>query len=455
MSADGAWFNGVLEPYQREGVEFLLDRPNAILADDVGLGKTPQALAYIGRLEEREELRRWENSLCRILWVTEKNLVEQTTARVEQFLPQFLVATGDDLDAMNKTKKGRASWQQRFAVGPDILVLSHDLAKNRESMLARTRPKLLVIDETKAVQGGEKLTQAMLEYTKRSSRVVALTATPCENHPMELYWLLRVAGVKDLWPRGVFERDFVQMREVSLGRGRVGRKPHDWKYGKAEEVSELLANHMLLREASGVGIPLPERVGESIAYVPLTAEELSQYEKASERTDQGVVGAMEAAAREAGGRSSLVDDLLRRVLDMNGEQSIVYSGSLYMLDLIEAGLAGVGISSVRIEGRVSDADREQAVRRHRSGEVQVLLGSSVLERGLDLQHCRRMVSVDSSWNPSREHQREGRMRRYGSPHATYEHLTLLPDVPLAKAKVGKLSRKRAMADAVLPRLAVQ
>ena len=75
---------------------------------------------------------------------------------------------------------------------------------------------------------------------------------------------------------------------------------------------------------------------------------------------------------------------------------------------------------------------------------QVLLGSKILERGLNLQEVRVLISLDPSYNPAREVQREGRIRRIGSPHDTYEHLTLLPDTPDARAKWKLLADKRAM-----------
>jgi hypothetical protein len=78
----------------------------------------------------------------------------------------------------------------------------------------------------------------------------------------------------------------------------------------------------------------------------------------------------------------------------------------------------------------------------------VLLGSRVLERGLNLQHCRLLISLDPSWNPARERQREGRIRRIGSQHPTYEHIVLLPDTALTGIKMSKLARKANTAAAV-------
>ena len=78
----------------------------------------------------------------------------------------------------------------------------------------------------------------------------------------------------------------------------------------------------------------------------------------------------------------------------------------------------------------------------------MLIGSKVLERGLNLQHCRVLLSLDSSWNPAREAQRTGRICRIGSPHASVEHVTFLGDTPVTRRKVEQLHNRRAMAEAV-------
>jgi SNF2 family DNA or RNA helicase len=157
---------------------------------------------------------------------------------------------------------------------------------------------------------------------------------------------------------------------------------------------------------------------------------------------------MEQAAKISGAESRLVDELMIELDAMGDESAIVYCEYLEVLDLVEERLTERGISMARIEGKIKEADRAAAVEAHRGGSARVLLASRVLERGLNLQHCRTLISLDSSWNPARERQREGRVRRIGSPHQTFRHLTLLPDTPLTRAKLGQLSNKTASAAAI-------
>lgn len=48
-------FHGALKQHQAQAVNFLLATPKALLADDVGLGKTIEAIAYITELKDDGE----------------------------------------------------------------------------------------------------------------------------------------------------------------------------------------------------------------------------------------------------------------------------------------------------------------------------------------------------------------------------------------------------------------
>lgn len=60
------------------------------------------------------------------------------------------------------------------------------------------------------------------------------------------------------------------------------------------------------------------------------------------------------------------------------------------------------------------------------GEVDVLLSTDVLSEGQNLQQAQAVLSYDMPWNPQRVVQRNGRILRLRSPHATAYLYTLLP-----------------------------
>ena len=66
-------------------------------------------------------------------------------------------------------------------------------------------------------------------------------------------------------------------------------------------------------------------------------------------------------------------------------------------------------------------------------ETDVLIATDLLSEGLNLQDAERVVHYDLPWSPARLAQRVGRIDRLGSPHRTISTVTFLPPPALARA----------------------
>jgi SNF2 family DNA or RNA helicase len=256
--------------------------------------------------------------------------------------------------------------------------------------------------------------------------------------------VLEAIGAPDLWPRHHFESRFVDWRPAyQLPTGRwVEKKAIGFLPGKAEEMRDYLRGCMLRRTAEDVGLRLPVRVGERHRWVQLTEAQQAAYDDASKRVGLSAHAARERAGKIHEAESSLVDALMEEIAKRPDEKIVVGCETLDVVEMVTERLTAAGIGNRRIEGQTKTSDRDSAISDFRNEpEVRVLVGSRVLERGLDLQFARVLISLDSSYNPQREHQREGRVCRIGSPHETYEHLTLLPDTAHGRAKLRELERK--------------
>ena len=69
-------------------------------------------------------------------------------------------------------------------------------------------------------------------------------------------------------------------------------------------------------------------------------------------------------------------------------------------------------------GRWCAISRDEAKRRFREGEADVLLCTEAAAEGLNFQFCGALVNYDMPWNPMRVEQRIGRIDRLGQRHAT-------------------------------------
>lgn len=439
-----------LHPHQEDGVRFLLDHPRAVLADDVGLGKTITAAEYIRRLNTRSV----HPDSPAVVWVTDATLIPQTVEELTRHLPSFRVTSTNHAGFASKpTRKGQAAFADEFGAGVDALVTSYQWVNSRRDQEAAAwHPRLVVLDEVMAIKGTSHMWSAITAVTGRSDRCVALTATPLENDPMETYAVLDALGTPGLWPRGLFERDFVAWREpyeVSPGQW-TDRQPVAFLPGVVEPFRHYLSGFMLRRTAGQVGLALPTIARETVM-VSLSPAQQRAYDAAKKRAGLRGHQLRQKAALSTAGESVLVDECVRLLsTTYTAGKVVVYAENLGMLDLLEDAFTRAGISHVRIEGSVKPRDRESALGDFRTTNgPRVLFGSKVLERGLNLQVSSVLISLDSTYNPAREIQREGRIRRIGSPHDVVKHVTLLPQTPDALRKMDTLSRKLRTAAAVL------
>ncbi|EFQ83220.1 helicase C-terminal domain protein [Aeromicrobium marinum DSM 15272] len=449
-------FTGSLEPHQLDAADWLMDHPRALLADDVGLGKTVEAIAYIARLDYAGELPEGRTS---VIWITEASLLKQTAEEFARFAPSLAVLTSDDrLFEPGGSTLRWARFHSKFPSGVDVVVVSHELAGNRGSVLNDRfgTPPLVVIDEAMALKSGGPRHTRISEITAAATRVLAMTATPYENSPLETYNILRLLHLPDLWTSGEFDSRFVEWAPAYQIPGTwktVPARPLGVRPEARAELAAYLHKVMLRRTVEDIGGAVPVRVGEQVRWVELSSEQADAYDVAAQ--NRGGVGHIRrtVAARGAGDSSALVDEFMR-YLDSPKTPSkvIVYCETLGIIHMVCERLEAAGIGHVSIEGANKAPDRTIALAAFRDRpEVRVLVGSKVLELGLNIQHCNALVTLDCSDNPQRERQREGRIRRLGSPHETYTHLTLMPETPTARKKWQTLERKRREAEALLRR----
>ncbi len=172
-----------LNPHQVEAALFAFKSPlskGAILADEVGLGKTIEAGLLLSQ--------KWTEGKRRILIITPANLRKQWSQEMEEkfFLPTLI------LESKNYNKMRKDGVYRPFE--QDALVIcSFQFAARHEEELMTTRWDLVVIDEAHRLRNvyrtdnkiGRRLKNALSNSPK-----VLLTATPLQNSLMELYGLV-------------------------------------------------------------------------------------------------------------------------------------------------------------------------------------------------------------------------------------------------------------------------
>ena len=172
-----------LNPHQLEAALFAFKSPlskGAILADEVGLGKTIEAGLVLAQ--------KWTEGKRRILIITPANLRKQWTQEMAEkfFLPTVI------LESKNYNQMKRAGERRPFEQNA-MVVCSYQFAANKSEELMTTRWDLVVMDEAHRLRNvyrpdnkiGNALKSALVNAPK-----LLLTATPLQNSLMELYGLV-------------------------------------------------------------------------------------------------------------------------------------------------------------------------------------------------------------------------------------------------------------------------
>lgn len=422
---DGSSLGAGLASHQLQALEWLCDdRPAAVLADPTGAGKTAVACDYLAHTFAVE-------GATRGVWVTEAHLVPQTLRELRRFLPRLPCAAWSE-------------WRQ----GP-LVVVSYDMVTRRTEQLVRFGAEVTVLDEASALKNIGPRAEAAKRVIAQAWQRLALTATPMEVDAMETYRLLRLLGASKLPPEADFERFLVWQSFGNGDRKAVGIRPETLPALRAT-----LAPFVLRREIDELGLVLPKLI-EAQVWVELTPLQTSAYAAAARAwSDLARAQRRDKACMAAGGRSAKAEAAVAWLqTHPEIDKVVLFAENLEHLTIAEDLLDQADLGWVRMDGGTARAGRADAVLRFRDDPaVRVLLGTRVLERGIDgLQHAGVLLSLGSSFNPAREAHRVGRLRRPGSPYPVVRHVTSLTDTEYERRKWATVDRRAADSRAVLGR----
>jgi SNF2 family DNA or RNA helicase len=419
----------------------------------VGLGKTVTTAAYLGHLADTKVIATGTRRE-RALLVVPAALIPQWRGELARFLPGLSVVDSSQKSFANPSKRQAVANLHLYGqAGPDLTLVSYEHLRGRKDVLAHERFTVVVLDEASAVKGRGKEHDATYEVTKAAKHTLALTATPVETDVMGTWGILRAIRAPGLPTQQAWGHNFALWDEgyqPAYGPA-VPPKPIGLRPEGLAELRHYLSGVALRRTAADVGLTLPLPTGPAFEWVDLTPPQRAAYDRAEK-----LIGLLRHQRREeacgwVNNRSAkaeaAVNWLLRRP---DVDKVVVWAERLDHLTVMAYLLDAARIRWVRIDGSNDQDERAAAADAFRDDpEVRVLLGSNVLQRGLNLQHARVLLSLGSTFNHADDEQRAGRIRRIGSPHATYEHVTFVTNTPHEWRKAATVATRADDAAAVL------
>lgn len=175
-----------LTPHQIDAALFAFKSPlsnGAILADEVGLGKTIEAGIVISQ--------HWAELNRTILIIAPSNLRKQWVNELKEkfFLPSIIL---EKKTFTNELDKGNLN---PFNQKDKIIICSYEFARSKAVYLKNTAWNLIVIDEAHRLRNVYKKQNVTANTIKRAldgKRKILLTATPLQNSILELYGMVSI-----------------------------------------------------------------------------------------------------------------------------------------------------------------------------------------------------------------------------------------------------------------------
>ena len=405
-------------PHQLETAKQVIENMNgkAILADEVGLGKTIEA----GLILKEYMIR---GLVKKVLILVPASLVTQWGQELNNkfFIPAI-------------TQKKSYVWEQC-----DVVVSSIDTAKRNphRDIIFQQDYDLIIIDEAHKLKNNKTKNYEFVQNLKKKFCLL-LTATPIQNRVEEIFNLVSLLKPGHLGSETAFYEKYK----------RDSRSLND-----NEHLKELVNKVMIRNRRADTGIEWTKRHVETIP-IDFSPTERELYEaicslKSTEDWLQTSAFSVMTLQREACSSREAVFYTLKNMLQKKENPSEAFQQQIeYLIKKVEAVqknskaekalelIQGIndkviifteyrasqlylqwflkqnGITSVPFRGGFKRGKKDW-MRELFQKHAQVLIATEAGGEGINLQFCHHIINFDLPWNPMRLEQRIGRIHRLG------------------------------------------
>ncbi|MBN3947219.1 MAG: DEAD/DEAH box helicase family protein [Nostoc sp. NMS7] len=390
----------------------------ALLADEVGLGKTIEAGLIIAEYLAR-------GMVQSMLVLTPASLVSQWQSELSD---KFNIAT-----ITTDNRDPQQPIDEFWTNNPRIIASLNTAksAKHYPHVTSRTWD-LVVVDEAHHLKNRTTLNWKLVNALNKRF-ILMLTATPVQNSLIELFNLLTLLKPGLLQTEAAFKKEYVDSRN-----GRVPKNP--------EKLRSLMREVMVRNTRALVDVKLPKRFATTITVTPAAGEEklyqdLSEYLRSSEdKLDRlSRTNLLMRAGSSPGALADSLKQLTKRLpdeelkslarraaqvkqvekakvlvemLSKSSQKTLVFTTHKATSTYLAQTLQAANIPFAEFTGGMSLKQKDEAIAAFRD-TVSVLLASETGGEGRNIQFANAIVNYDLPWNPMKIEQRIGRIHRIG------------------------------------------
>ena len=237
-----------LYKYQIEGVHFLEQKNGrALIADEMGLGKTVQALSWLKLHPE----------FSKVLVICPASLKINWQREAEKWALL-------DMEILNGTTPHK--------IKSNDVIINYDILSYWEKHLKLKQFDVIIFDEAHYIKNNKaKRTKAFKRLVKSVPRLIALTGTPIENKPIEIYNIVKVIDPSIFPDATDFAVEFCGAKKTRFGWDKNGAT-------NTLRLNKILSSSIMIRRKKvDVLKDLPEK---QIIKVPFEINNRIEYDQA-------------------------------------------------------------------------------------------------------------------------------------------------------------------------------
>ncbi len=291
-----------LNPHQIEAALFAFRSPlskGALLADEVGLGKTIEAGLVLSQ--------KWAERRRNLLLIVPSGLRKQWNAELQEkfFLPSIILET----KSFNQyIKEGNLN---PFVQEDFIVICSYHFARSKAPYIKQTKWDLVVIDEAHRLRNVYKPSNKIAKEIKRAladTPKILLTATPLQNSLLELFGLVSIIDDHIFGDLKSFKANYSRVsREQDVNESELGMvEPKQEMFNDLKNRLKPICTRTLRRQVLEY-IRFTKRIPLTQDYIP-TKEEIELYDGMSEYLQREKLFALPSSQRQ------LITLILRKLL---------------------------------------------------------------------------------------------------------------------------------------------
>lgn len=402
-------------PHQLQAAETVIEYMNgkAILADEVGLGKTIEAGLIL-----KEYLIR--GLVKKALILAPASLINQWVDELNSkfFIPAYAYKKNTQIDQYQ------------------IIVMSMDTAKKspHKEQIYMQQYDMIIIDEAHKLKNHKTQIYQFVQSLKKKFCLL-LTATPIQNNVFELFYLISLLKPGHLGSFETFQAAFSAskhglehddfLREL-VNQVMVRNRRHDtgieWTNRCVEMVpirftaeEQSVYNQILnLKNVSSVFsgsfsmITLIKEMCSSKEATYLTLNNMRQKCVNAEEIEYIEALIEQLMALETNAKAEKTFEIIQKAND----KVLIFTEYRATQAYLQWYLHTKGITSVTFNGKFSKSKRDWMKQLFKE-KVQVLIATESGGEGINLQFCSHVINYDLPWNPMKLEQRIGRVHRLG------------------------------------------